>query len=144
MEIELQIEPERGDILVTVRAPARTPEVEALLARLDGSEALLGFQGERAEILEPGDVLRFYGEDKEVRAQTAAGVFTVHQRLYELEERFAKRQFARISHSEIVNLRQVSALDLSLSGTIRLTLKDGTACYASRRYVKKIKGVLGL
>nr|WP_325299094.1 LytTR family transcriptional regulator DNA-binding domain-containing protein [uncultured Oscillibacter sp.] len=33
---------------------------------------------------------------------------------------------------------------LILSGTIRMTLKDGTACYVSRRYVKKIKEVLGL
>ena len=52
--------------------------------------------------------------------------------------------FARISHSEIVNLRQVTALDLGLTGTIRMTLKGGTACYVSRRYVKKIKEVLGL
>ncbi len=144
MEIELRIEPERPDISVTVRAPARTPEVESLLDRLDGGERLLGFQGDRAERLEPSGILRFYGEEKEVRAQTAAGVFTVRQRLYELETQLAAQQFARISHSEIVNLRQVTALDLSLTGTIRLTLKDGTVCYTSRRYVRKIKEVLGL
>ena len=144
MEIELRLEPERTDIFVTVRAPGRTPEVESLLLRLDGGETLLGFQGDRAERLEPANILRFYGEDKEVRAQTAAGVFTVRQRLYELEKQLAALQFARISHSEIVNLRQVTALDLGLSGTIRMTLKDGTACYVSRRYVKKIKEVLGL
>ena len=50
----------------------------------------------------------------------------------------------RISHSEIVNLKKVTALDLSLTGTIRMTLSDVTACYVSRRYVKKIKEALGL
>ncbi len=61
-----------------------------------------------------------------------------------LEERLEAWRFARISHSEIVNLRQVTALDLTLTGTIRITLSDGTVCYASRRYVKRIKEVLGL
>ncbi len=146
MEIELRLEPEREGILLTVHAPARTPEVEALLARLGSGDekTLLGFQGGRVEMLEIAGILRFYGEEKEVRAQTGKGVFTVRRRLYELEEWLARYEFARISHSEIVNLRQVAALDLRLTGTIQLTLKDGTACYVSRRYVKKIKEVLGL
>ena len=54
------------------------------------------------------------------------------------------RRFVRISHSEIVNLRKVTALDLSLTGTIRMTLTGGVTVYVSRRYVKKMKEVLGL
>ena len=77
-------------------------------------------------------------------AQAESGVYTVRRRLYELEEQFAPRRFARISHSEIVNLRKVTALDLTLTGTIRVTLSDGTVCWASRRYVRRIKEVLGL
>lgn len=66
-------------------------------------------------------------------------------RLYELEERLDRHTFVRISHSEIVNLKRVTALDLSFSGTIKMTLADGAAvCYVSRRYVKKIKEALGL
>lgn len=68
----------------------------------------------------------------------------MRQRLYELEERLAGRRFVRISHSEIVNLGQVTALDLGLTGTIRMTLRGGAVTYVSRRYVKKIKEVLGL
>ena len=44
----------------------------------------------------------------------------------------------------MVNLNKVTALDLSLTGTIRLTLEGDVAVYVSRRYVKKIKQVLGL
>ena len=68
----------------------------------------------------------------------------MRQRIYDLEKRFAAQRFARISHSEIVNLRKVTALDLTITGTIRITLSDGTVCCASRRYVRKIKEVLGL
>lgn len=146
MNVELHIDPSLPEITVTLRAPARTEAVEALLARLTAEDGtLLGFlEGGTAVPLEPEDILRFYGEEKEVRAQTADGVYTMRQRLYELEEELWGRRFVRISHSEIVNLRQVTALDLSLTGTIRMTLRGGVVTYVSRRYVKKIKEVLGL
>lgn len=145
MNVELHIDPSLPDIEVTVRAPARTEELDALLARLTAeSGPLLGFQKGTAFPLAPEAILRFYGEDKEVRAETLDGTYTVRQRLYELEQRLDGRRFVRISHSEIVNLRQVTALDLRLTGTIRMTLAGGAVCYVSRRYVKKIKEALGL
>jgi len=43
-----------------------------------------------------------------------------------------------------VNLKKVTALDLSLAGTIRMTLGGTVTTYVSRRYVKKIKQAIGL
>ena len=147
VEVEVVLDPERRDIRVTICAPAVTPEVEALAARLLAEESgkILGFRGAEAAPLDPADILRFYGEEKEIRAQTAAGLYTVRQRLYELEEELAGTRFVRASHSELVNLDRVTALDLTLTGTIKMTLEDGAAvCWVSRRYVKRIKQVLGL
>lgn len=62
-----------------------------------------------------------------------------------MEERLDRGAFVRVSHSEIVNLKQVTALDLSWAGTIQMTLCGGAAvCWVSRRYVPKIKEALGL
>ena len=146
MKLEVHIDPALAETRVEVYAPARTPEIDALLDRLTAAEApLLGFRADGSAVpLEPEDVLRFYGEDKDVRAQSGEAVYTVRERLYELERRLAGRSFARVSHSEIVNLKRVTALDLSLTGTIRMTLTGGVTAYVSRRYVKKIKEVLGL
>ena len=146
MKLELHIDPTLAETRVEVYAPTRTPEVDALLDRLTAEETpLLGFRDDGAAVpLDPDTVLRFYGEDKDVRAQTAEAVYTVRERLYELERRLAGRPFARVSHSEIVNLKRVTALDLSLTGTIRMTLTGGVTVYVSRRYVKRIKEVLGL
>ena len=146
MKIELHIGPSLSETTVTVCTPARTPELGALLDRLTAAEApLLGFRDDGSAVpLEPEDVLRFYGEDKDVRAQSGEAVYTVRERLYELERRLAAKRFVRTSHSEIVNLRKVTALDLSLTGTIRMTLSGGVTVYVSRRYVKKMKEVLGL
>lgn len=76
--------------------------------------------------------------------QTGRGSFVVRQRLYELEQALAGTRFVRVSNSEIVNLDRVTALDLTLAGTIKMTLEGGTVCWVSRRYVKKIKQALGL
>lgn len=146
MEIEVKLDPARTGVRVEIHAPAMTPEVEALLERLsrEDPETLLGFREGEAVPLTAAEIFRFYGEDKAVLAQTKTGTYTVRQRLYELEQQFSAHRFARISHSEIVNLKKVTALDLTLTGTIRVTLSDGTVCWASRRYVRRIKEVLGL
>ena len=70
--------------------------------------------------------------------------YTLRLRLYELEELLSPSRFARISNGEIVNLKAVTALDLSLTGTIQMTLTGGVVTYVSRRYVKKIKQTLNL
>lgn len=143
MKVEVELDPRLEELLVRVLAPGETPELAALLERLEEPGRLTGFRDSRAVPLDLKDILRFYGEDKEIRAQTAAGeVYTVRLRLYELEERLDSRTFIRVSHSEIVNWKRVTALDLSLSGTIQVTLGGGVTTYVSRRYVKKIREVL--
>ena len=138
------LDPGSNEVTVTISAPTRTEEVEALAALLAREEDLPGWRGEEMTPLAPREILCFYTADKGVFAWTAAGEYRVRLRLYELEERLDRRRFVRISHSEIVNLKKVTALDLSLGGTIRLTLEGGRVCWVSRRYVKKIKEALGL
>ena len=144
MDVKVCIDPAAGGLTVTITAPALTDEVKALAARLEGGGGLTGWRGETAFPLREEDLLRCYGEDKGVKAQTAGGVYDLRERLYELEGKLDRHTFVRISHSELVNLEKVTALDLSLTGTIRMTLAGGTVCYVSRRYVKKIKEALGL
>lgn len=146
MKVEIRIVPERTEPAVVIEAAERTPEVEALAKALSQQKSglLTARQGEQAVFLAPEEVLRFYGEQKLVKAQTITGVWTVEPRLYELEEQLDRHTFVRISHSEIVNLRKVTGLDLSLTGTICMTLEGGTKVYVSRRYVKKIKEALDL
>ena len=63
MNVEVVLEPERTDIQVTIHAPAATPEVEALAARLLAEESgtVLGFRGAEAVPLDPADILRSLG-----------------------------------------------------------------------------------
>lgn len=54
------------------------------------------------------------------------------------------KHFARISNSDIVNLKKVKEFNLSIVGTICVKLSNGTVTYVSRRFVSKIKQILGI
>lgn len=146
MEIEFKPDPAQPEPKITVTAAALTDEVKELLLRLEHGRpsAITATQGNRVVLLAPEDILRFFADGKSVSVQTAEGIFCVRQRLYELEDLLDRHKFVRISHSEIVNLSHVTALDLSLSGTIRMTLTGGVTCFVSRRSLKKIRQALDL
>lgn len=147
MKVEVQIDPALDEPVIVLRAPMPTEEVEQLARLLRAQDAPRPFTvyAEREAVrVSRSMVLRFYAEDKGVLCQTGKGTFTVRARLYELEEELAGTRFVRVSNSEIVNLDRVTALDLTLTGTIKMTLEGETVCWVSRRYVKKIKGALGL
>ena len=94
--------------------------------------------------MDPTKVLRFYAQQGKVIAVTENGEYVLRQRLYELEEKLEKDGFIRISNSEIINLKKAKNFDLSLAGSICVRLSDGTITYVSRRYVSKIKQLLGI
>lgn len=146
MKVELKIEPGRQEPEIVILAGAASEELDRLVRELSG--LALGpvpvWLGDKALLLQQVEFLRFFADGKGVSAQTAEGVYSVRLRLYELEERLDPRRFVRISNSEIVNLDKVTALDLSLTGTIRMTLDGTVTAYVSRRYVKKIKETLHL
>ena len=147
MKVEVQIDPGLDEPVVIVRAPGPTEEVEALAQTLRASalpQPFTVYQEREPVRVGRSAVLRFYAEDKGVFCQTDRGVYAVRARLYELEEELEGTRFVRVSNSEIVNLDRVTALDLTLTGTIKMTLEGGTVCWVSRRYVKKIKQALDL
>ena len=146
MEIEWKLEPGREKLKIVVLAGEDNEDLQRLLRELAGLtlDPIPVWEGDRTMALPQGEFLRFYTDGKGVAAQTRTDTYAVRLRLYELEDRLDPHRFVRISNSEIVNLDTVTAIDLSLSGTIRMTLNGSIPAYVSRRYVKKIKETLGL
>ena len=146
MQIEIKIDDNCIEPKVIIITDKVTDEINDILNMLSSKtpEVITGFYNDLAEILSPDDIIRIYAEDGKIFASVNSKEYILRQRLYELEEQLNKYSFVRISNSEIINLKKVRNFDLSLSGTICVTLSDGTATYVSRRYVSKIKKVLGL
>lgn len=146
MQIEIKIDGNAPDTKVIIVTKQVDEKVNALVRRIaeERPQVLAGFSGDTVKLLEQESILRVYASNGKVYAVTQTGEYALRLRLYEAEERLDKGRFVRISNSEIVNLRMVKGFDLSYTGTIRVNLRDGTASFVSRRYVSKIKAVLGI
>lgn len=146
MQIKIEIDQSCTEPKVIILTDKMTEEVNEIVRKLseEKPEIIAGFREDTLEILERSDIIRIYSETGKVIAVTDRGEYSLRLRLYELEEMLAKDSFVRISNSEIVNLRKVKGFDLSLAGTICVSFTDGKTTYVSRRFVAKIKKVLGV
>ena len=146
MQVEIKIDENCVEPKVIIITDKVTDEIKDILNTLSSKtpEVITGFYNDLAEILSPEDIIRIYAEGGKTFATVNKREYVLRQRLYELEEQLTKHSFVRISNSEIINLKKVRNFDLSLSGTICVTMSDNTSTYVSRRYVTKIKQVLGL
>lgn len=146
MQIEIKIDNEQKEPKIIIITDKITDEIDLLIKKLseDKIRVISGFRDGVFEILQPNDIVRIYSANQKVYVVTNKGEFTTKLRLYELEEFLNQNQFIRISNSEIINLKMIRNFDLSFTGTIRVVLINGQVTFASRRYVAKIKKVLGL
>lgn len=146
MDIEIKIEPSYKIPKVIILTDKVTEEINALVAKLseETPQMIAGFRDNVLQILEPDEIIRVYSSGGKVFAVTEDGEFILRQRLYEMEERLDSLKFVRISNSEIVNLKKVKSFDMSFVGTICVSFYNSAATYVSRRYVSKIRKILGV
>lgn len=146
MQIEIKTDSTCREPKVIIVTAAMTEEIQTILKKLseDGPQIISGMQDDKLQVLEQSELIRLYSGGGKVFAVTKDGEYVLRLRLYELEERLDKRTFVRISNSEIVNLKQVKNFDLSFTGTICVKFLNGDVTYVSRRYVAKIKKILGI
>ncbi len=146
MQVKVKIDENCKEPKVLIITDKMTDEISTLVKNLSASypNVIAGFLDKRVELLEQNVIVRIYAANQKVYAQTADSEYTLQLRLYELEERLDKSFFVPISNSEIVNLKNVVRLDLSISGMICIELSNHVISYVSRRYAAKIKGTLGI
>ena len=148
MKLNINIDAGAKEPEITITTSHMTEDVNRVVdfvSRLDDAPTIIsGIREDKVELLEPEVIVKIYAEDSKVFAQTEKGSYQIRLRLYEAEEKLNNSKFVRISNSEIVNLKKVKSLDLSFVGTICMELSNGEVSYVSRRYVSKIKRVLGL
>ena len=146
MQVEIKIDSAVTEPRIVILAAQMTEEINEVIRKLSENESqmIAGFQNDTVTLLDQDSILRIYGANGKVFAATEKGEYLIRLRLYELDARLRRDRFVRISNSEIINLKKVRHFDLSFSGTICVSLSDGTVTYVSRRYVSKIKDLLGL
>lgn len=146
MQVEVKIDDSYHEPKIIILTDSMSDEVNEIIQKLSekAPNIISGSRDGRIVVLEQNDIFRVYANNGKVIAVTNGGEYALRLRLYEIEERLNPQQFVRISNSEIINLRKVKNFDLSFSGTICVELTDNSTTYVSRRYVSKIKKILGI
>lgn len=146
MEVEIKIDGSCKAPKIVICTDSVTDDIKALAEKLslEDRQVITAFKENTVKILEPEEIIRIYSFDGKVAAVTERGEFFLRRRLYELEELLESKKFVRISNSEIINLKRVKEFDLSAAGTICVSLTNSEVTYVSRRYVSKIKKILGI
>lgn len=146
MKVEIAIDPKVDETKVIIVTDRMTDEISELVKRLSvpHADAVTAYSERGVVIVQAVDIIRIFTERQKVLLQTESGIYTVRSRLYELEEKLDDQTFVRISNSEIVNIRMITKMDISITGTIGVILKGHIQTYASRRNVAKIKKLFGM
>ena len=64
-------------------------------------------------------------------------------RLYSIEEKLSE-DFIKINQSTVINIKKIQRFDVSVTGTLKVIMKNGYTDYVSRRRIKNVKERLGL
>lgn len=146
MKIEIKIDENCAEPRIIVVTDKINEEINDILRKLSAEQPqiLAGFKDEKVTALDLNQIFRIYASGGKVYAETDSDTYTLRLRLYETEQRLANQSFVRISNGEIINLKKVKGFDLSFIGTICVSLSNNTVSYVSRRYVSKIKQLLGI
>ena len=88
------------------------------------------------------DILYFESVDNRTFIYTADNVYETQLRLYELEEAVSRKDFLRISKSQIANINKITALKPEINRTVTAELTNGERLSISRKYVKALRSLL--
>ena len=98
----------------------------------------------KTHLINKHDVFYFESVDKRSFVYTAAEVYEISLKLYELEEMMSDRAFIRSSKSQILNIAKIKSLCPDFGGRIEVVMDNGESLIVSRRYAKLLKERLGL
>ena len=100
------------------------------------------FLGEQKYSISCEHILYFETIQEILFVHTGSKVYEAKKRLYELEE-VLPEQFARISKSVIMNLRQVEYYSPLANGLMKATFYNGEETYISRKYLRLLRAKIG-
>ena len=85
------------------------------------------------------EIFYFESVDERTFVYSQAEVYLCDYKLYEIEEKFRKYGFARISKSAIVNIRKIKEIKPQLNGRFEAVLDNGERQVVNRHYVSGLK-----
>lgn len=104
---------------------------------------IIGYKNKECVKLNADEIFCFTIQGNKIFALTRDEKYLIKQRLYQIEEKYGN-SFIKINQSCLASISKISKFDVSVSGTIKIVLKNGYTDYVSRRNLKKVKERLGI
>ena len=129
---------------VIVYAKEKNSLVKSIEDLVNGADNYFTVQNERGiKRITEKEAYCFYIEDKKVYALTEKEKLLLKMRLYSIEEKLSE-DFIKINQSTVINIKKIQRFDVSVTGTLKVIMKNGYTDYVSRRRIKNVKERLGL
>ena len=144
MKVNVEIDKKYVEPNAVIYANQITEDIKAIVGFLkqENIKGINCLKNEQAFIVKLEEIEKIYALTGKVYLETKDETLEVRKRIYELEEILPKRNFLRISNSEIINFDKVKNIELKIYGSLVINFYSGKVTYASRRYIKKIKEFL--
>lgn len=144
VKVRIELDPSCHTPEVVIRTDQQTGLVEKLISAIERctkseEPRVTVFDGNAALLLNQREILRVYTEPRKLIVCADRGRYEARCSLQEMENTLDPESFVRISRFEIINMEKVSGFDVSVSGTIQVTLDDGSSTWVARRYVRAIE-----
>lgn len=147
MKIDIKINPQCHEDKISIEVQKICPKISKLLDYINHIEnkterLMLKKEGNLYPIV-ASDIYRVVIENKVTTIKTRDDIYQSSLRLYQIKELLTE-DFLQISQSELVNINAISHLELTVSGMVKMVMKNDEFTYSSRRFLKTIKEKLKL
>ena len=142
IEIEFKEDNQSENIRVVFHAKEMNDEVRALMKRLETPfNDTLMVQDEKGEtvVLPKADIISVSADNRKLKVVAEEGIFELHTPLRDMQYQLDDADFLKISRYEIINLHKVKRFDFSVSGSLKITMKNDLETWASRRFIADIR-----
>ena len=117
---------------------------EKIDALINGkSSEIIGYESDNMIIIRHGEVVCFTVMDSRVVCITDKGKYRIRERLFELEEKLSDK-FVKINQSCLANTEKIASFSASVTGSLKVTFKNGYTDYVSRRQLRAVKEKFGI
>lgn len=146
MKVEIVVDKNLKEKEVIIKTPKIDQESLDIKDKISANEieVLSGIYDDKLEIINLDDIIRIYANDKKVYTVTNKKTYLMKLPLYKIEDYLSRKNFVRISNSEIINLDKTKNFDFKYLGTISCQMENGDVCFVSRRAMKKVREILGV
>lgn len=145
LKINIQVDENASDLVISVTCKQLTPEIEKLLLMLRMlNRQLTVKKGEETYLLDVEKVIYIESVERKCFVYTTAEVYESDFKLYEMEQRLEECGFFRGSKSCLIHLHSIQSLKSDINRKIKVTMINGEQIIVSRQYADELKRRLGV